>query len=152
MSEFLVIMMQTMLIKRGRWSSICGTQTCRQASACAHPLLPHKDTSWSIPAPTYSRTNSCVTLTEPLAFSYSYRACRERRTRPERRDKTASRHTPRWVSHLPVLNADDTFWIETKEPESRRCINDLALQLPKPHIWLERKTTKHPVSIKPPLK
>ncbi len=60
----LVIMMQTELIKRGRWSSICRTQTCRQASACVRPPPPHKDTSWSIPALTYSRTNSYVTLTD----------------------------------------------------------------------------------------
>ncbi len=124
-----------------------------QTGQCMRPPSPpHKDTSWSIPAlTTVGQTATWRLLTFGL---YSYRACRERRTPPERRDKTASRHTPRWVSHLPVLNADDTFRIQTKEPESRRCINDLVLQLPKPHIWLEleRKTTKHPVSIKPPLK
>lgn len=88
------VCLNLVIIKRGRWSSICRTQTCRQASACAHNLLPHKDTSWSIPAPTHSRTNSCMTLTEPLAFSYSYRACRERRTRRERRQDSIPSHTP----------------------------------------------------------
>lgn len=145
-----VIMMQTELIKRGRWSSICGTQTCRQASACVRPLLPIKTLPEAFqPRPTVGQTATwCLlnlwpsTLTEPEGLHQRG----ETRQRPV---------THPGESHINLSWMQMTrFGYKLRKLESRRCINDLLLQLPKPHIWLEleRKTTKHPVSIKPPLK
>ncbi len=89
----LVIMMQTELIKRGRWSSICRTQTCRQASACVRPLLPIKTLPEAFqPWPTVGQTATWRLLTFGLLLLQSLQ--REKDTTREERQDSVPSHTP----------------------------------------------------------
>lgn len=135
---------RTALIKRGGWSFICGTQTCRQACACT--LSPPQNTLPQAfqPRPKVGQTAvwrllnlwPSPTLTEP--------AQREGDRGEESQRPVLHTHTPWWVCTSTCLQCEwhvktllGALWDKLKRQIWGDAETIWHTQLPNPHIWLE---------------